>query len=204
MATYTTHSPSPVDNTTCFATSNYPNYDPFYPLQASPLKDWYSQTAPNTANQKFCVNFGSSFCLRRLLLINSHSFDTGRGIYHFAVYGSNSAAAVNNIGDYADETDLVLLASGLVAAVYTTGLEEEFLIDNEVEYQYYLLKIADNHGGNLLGIRQLTFQSEDGFVPGGGGDDTPGKPVTLFPAFPTPNRAAKIKPIFHGGFTRGY
>jgi len=122
---------------------------------------WRSDDA---ALQKIIVDFGAgnAFAATRLLLepIHISASYLSESIQNFAIYGSNSAPSTV----YADDTDLTLVASSLVADISVTDVDEHqnqyFDFTNEIEYRYYVLKIVDNYGdADEMGISHLEFYS---------------------------------------------
>jgi len=123
------------------------------------------------ANMKFNVDFGTPIVLKRLYLENSHSSGNhvNSGIENFIVYGTNSATAFNNT-DFASTTDLTEIDT-LVAAAHIAGSVEDpqyfYFPTNTLAFQYYVLRIIDNHGSTLYsGIRRLEFQVDENLIDG--------------------------------------
>lgn len=129
---------------------------------------WLSSNKPN----RFNIDLGSAKIIRRLYYENSHAggLGTTSGVYHFTMYGSNSASSFSDPAYASDTgwTNLTLpkLTMDQHVAADTTD-PKYILIENTVAYRYYSFKFADNYAGDVnMGVRRMGLQTEDGYDSG--------------------------------------
>jgi len=169
MTTYISHLPPAQNSTYVKASSSYPGYnlpyfstDPALPLIGTAnYNQWQAQSLG--ANQKFNIDHGAAFVIKRIYIENSHvsGANTDRGVRVMYVYGTNSADAFANV-TYADTTDLTLLATLEIAQHVASNVADPqyHLIDNSTAYRYTVLRCANTWGGSYLGFRHIEIQSE--------------------------------------------
>lgn len=184
MATYTSqyppaHNADHVKASSVYGATFQPYFatDPSRPVVGvSSNNAWVSASGLFT-NQKFSVDLGTDAIVRRLYFENYHYSGsyTNNGSKTVTVYGTNSAAAFANT-DYSDLTDLVELDTFDIPPHVASNVADPFyyeLSSNATAYRYYVLRIASNNGGSsFIAFRRVEFQTEDGYVPGGGGGAT--------------------------------
>ena len=156
--------PSPIDATTVKATSYYdassqPHFgaDPSVSLIGGYANNsWY---AGATANQKFNIAYTEEFKITEIRLNNSHHNGgyTTRGIKDFVIYGTNAVVAFNNT-TFSNTDNLTVIGSYSAREHVSSNVADtEIIAVNASEaFQYYILRIVDNHGdGSLMGIRHI-------------------------------------------------
>lgn len=178
---YTSHYPPGNDSTVVNATSNAgASYIP--PFTTDPSKSLIDAhtnnqwVATSNATQKFVIDLGSGFIIRRIYYENAHNSGsfTNIGAKNFTVYGSNDNSNFKNL-TYTNITGWTLLS---VTGANATGwyyLDEHvaantpdpkyIIIDNAVSYRYYAFQFANDYGNNNMGVRRIELQTEDGFAP---------------------------------------
>lgn len=136
--------------------------DPSLSLTGTPSGTQWQSGSSQVTNQKFNVAFSTPFVLTSLTIENSHSTggSTNVGVDNVLVYGTNSSTAFENT-THATTTDLTLIDTIEVAehtASDTSDPETFTITGNTTAYQYYVFRIADNHGNaSYMGLREVTF-----------------------------------------------
>jgi hypothetical protein len=177
---YVSSYPSPLDTTTCKATSYAYNVSEYAPWNAfNPATSlsgdqdnnvWLSggpigQT--RNTDQRLHVDLGSAVTVVRIYYQNYHS--TGGsltfGVRNFTFWGSNDSGSFAEL-TYATDTGWTQLTAAAVefdkhAAV--NGSDPKYmLITNVTPYRYYAIKCADNWGhGTFMGFRRVELQYDD-------------------------------------------
>lgn len=176
MSTYTSHYPPAysdtyVKATTYYSADTYPHFatDPSTPLTGTTAGYIWSANTSEVTDQKFNVDLGVAYNLRRLYVENFHynGTNTNEGIKTVNVYGTNSATAFANT-TYSNTDDLTLIDSIEVAehsAANAADPQYFTFSSNEENFRYYVLRIADNWGNTYyLAVRRIELQSEDGLA----------------------------------------
>jgi hypothetical protein len=189
MATYSSQYP-PAQNATYVVstTDSGASFKPYF--ATDPTKSltgtragtsWASDSSgapPADTNQRFHIDLGSGFIIRRIYYENGHNsgISTDQGGKNFTFWGSNTASAFSDVAYTHDTnwTQLTLASSVFSQHIAADQADPNFiLVTNTTAYRYYAFKIADNYGGtNFQNIRRFELQTEDGF------SLTP-KPITL-------------------------
>lgn len=120
---------------------------------------------------KFSINYGTPKVFTRVHIENYHNFgtDTSFGVRDIKLFGTNSQAAGENVGNYADETDLTLLATFTMPAHVASNVPDPQCFDfpNQTAFQYYVFKCASNPHGNPIGWRRVELQEPMAYMTGG-------------------------------------
>jgi hypothetical protein len=120
-------------------------------------------------NQKFIIDLGSEYIIRRIYYENGHSLgledSTNTGAKTTIFYGSNDSKAILDI-DYVSTNGLVSLWSGVLEKHSSVDASDPkyISVNSTVPYRYYVFRIADNYGSDqMMCIRRIELQTEDGY-----------------------------------------
>lgn len=180
MTTYTlvyppAHNDTYVKATTKYSTATWPYFatDPAKSLTGSYADNSWLSGSGTHLNQRFHIDLGDVYIIRRIYYENYHSSGSGtttnRGARNFTMQGSNSASAFAQL-TYATDTDWTGLTTDAtefdIHASVDASDPKYILVSNTVAYRYYAIKVADNWGAaSLTGIRRIVMQTEDGYSP---------------------------------------
>jgi len=130
----------------------------------SEYTSWFASDGSIT-NQRINIRYDSSWTphvFTRLWIENAHNSgeDTEIGIRNVLVYGSNDES-ITSVTDYADTTNLTLLATIEVAQhVGSDSADPQYFeLSNPASYKVMVLRIADCWGStDFMAIRRFVFQ----------------------------------------------
>jgi hypothetical protein len=177
--TYTSQYP-PVQNgtyvkATTTVVGGYDSFNATDPAKSltggGPTNNWCSDSA--TTNQRFHIDLGSTFIIRRIYYENGHSLGTQTdwGAKNFTFWGSNSASAFAELtyGTDTNWTQLTIVSSVLDQHTGSDIADPKYdVVTNAITYRYYAFKFTDNYGGTMMTVRRIELQTEDGYGAGGG------------------------------------
>jgi hypothetical protein len=156
------------NNTTVKATSYHDTrYSPFFAFDfnlatdGSHINTSWASTQGQTTNQRLNVDLGVPVVLTKIVLINSHidGASTNEGIQNFVIQGSNTASDLDHT-TYADAgSGWTNVQTGLTATQYDSAdpYKNYEVASPGTAYRYYSIKIANNHGGGWLKVRDICF-----------------------------------------------
>jgi hypothetical protein len=170
--TYTSQYPPAYNSTYVKATTFYDAN--WYPHNAANPSTSLSGSGVNNSwatasitNQRFHIDLGSAFTIKRICFENMHDSAAGYnfGVKNFTFWGSNSATAFATL-TYATDTDWTQLTCDRStwnqhADNGGTADPQYSLVTNTTAYRYYAMKEADNWGGAFNGFRRIELQTED-------------------------------------------
>jgi hypothetical protein len=147
--------------------------DPTAPLTGNYMFGGWTGTVNTPQNQRFHIDLGNSFIIKRIYYENFHTSGTytDRGVQNFTFWGSNTAGDFNDV-TYANDGTWVQLTtsqSTLDQHVASDQADPKYItVTNDAAYRYYAFKCADDWGTNefFLGIRRIELQTEDELVAG--------------------------------------
>ena len=150
------------------ATTQYESFSPWLStdpaqrlLGSSYTVQWHANT---NANQRLHIDLGSAKVIKKIYYENSHSSgaDSNAGVKNFILQGSNDAAAFANL-TYATNTNWTDLTTDptIMQQHVASDVEDPqyVVVTNVTAYRYYALKIVDNYGYSLVGIRHIELQT---------------------------------------------
>lgn len=172
---YVSSYPSPLDTTTCKATTYYDFGTAYAPWNAfdnttSLTGDqdencWSSNSV--TTNQRLHVDLGVATTVVRVYYENHHSTggNTTQGLRAFTLWGSNDSGAFAEL-TYATDTNWTQLTTDISEFAQHTAANtadpKYVVVTNSTPYRYYAFKIATNWGnGTLMAVRRIEMQYDD-------------------------------------------
>ena len=174
---------APVD-TVEVGSSQYPTQDADHVKATSTRTgDYYPYNATNPAEsltgamsgsawcadshqqQRFHIDLGSAKVVQGIYYENSHDSgsETDMGANNFTFLGSNEESAFLDL-TYTHDDDWTAITSVPTAFEEHTGSDTEdpklINLTNSTAYQYYAVKIVDNHGdGSYMGLRRIELRT---------------------------------------------
>jgi len=178
MTAYTSQYPTQdtdhVKATSKYSTSYWPYYttDPAKALTGSYAGNQWIAANLTITNQRFHIDLGSGYIIRRIYYENSHysGLESNTGAKNFTLMGSNDAGAFAEL-TYATDTNWTTIGTYQFDqhAAANSADPKYITVNNSTEYRYYALKISDCWGASTyMGIRRVELQTEDGFTSAGG------------------------------------
>lgn len=169
-SSYQSRYPSPIDGTTVLATTTQTPNDAYLPVNPSGSltgtlvgNEWLSVQF-SIANQRFHIDLGTPYSVKRIYLENSHHFGTSfnsRGVRNFTFWGSNNATAFSTL-TYGTDTNWTYLGTGSwnQHALADASDPQYFTLNNNTSsFRYYGFKFADNWGDtNFMAVRRIELQ----------------------------------------------
>lgn len=165
------HSTTYVKATTYLNTSYYPHFstDPSLSKIGETVGYTWVSTTGTYTNQRFHVDLGKPYVIRRIFYVNYHKSgtETNYGAKNLVFQGSNSADSFAEL-TYATDTGWTTLSLAQNSLDQHTAVNEidpkYIIVNNGTAYRYYAFKFANNYGStSYLGVRHLELQR----VPGG-------------------------------------
>jgi hypothetical protein len=172
---------------TVVSTSQYPTQDTdhvkatthynfqFWPYFATDptksLTGGYSNNSwisPNNTvtNQRFHIDLGSAFTIKRIYYENSHGSGTltDGGVQNFTFWGSNTAGDFADLAYANNGTWVQLTPSQSTFDIHVSSdvADPKYItVTNTTAYRYYAFKFADTWGStDNLGIRRIELQTQ--------------------------------------------
>lgn len=176
MATYTSQYPTQdathVKATTYYSSDFYPQFstDPTKSLVGGFNGNQWVAADGKKKDQRFHIDLGLGFIIRRLYYHNGINSGTGNGIgvQDFTLWGSNEQSSFDALTYTTDTgwTEIMTAKSTFDIHVPLNIPDPKYIIvTNSVTYRYYAIKCATNWGHVYIGYRRIELQTEDGYSP---------------------------------------
>jgi hypothetical protein len=171
---YTSQYPTAQSSTYVKATTEYDANlmayfatDPTISLTGTNVDRVWTGGAGVTTNQRFHIDLGSSKIINRIRYDNYHvsGAETARGVNNFILQGSDTASGTfddlvyANDGGWTQITGLSQSTFDEHTAADTADTKYITITGNTTAYRYYAFKFADNHGGPVIGLRDVRLQT---------------------------------------------